>query len=63
MSAVLGILAALFKPVILPCLTALVGWLIPSPFQKAAQKQAEIHDAEGKAQSSGGNVTGLDQLP
>jgi hypothetical protein len=57
------ILSALFKPVILPILTLIVGWLIPSPMQKAAQKQAEIHNAETKATNSNGNVSDLDRLP
>lgn len=45
-----------FKPIILPILTAIVGWLIPSPAQLLAKKEAATHEAEGSGK-------GLDQLP
>jgi hypothetical protein len=52
----LAMVAAAFKPVILPVLTALVGWLIPSPQQLLAKKEAATHQAEQSGQ-------GLDTLP
>lgn len=55
-----AILAALFKPVILPILTALVGWLIPSPLQRAAKAPVEVADAEKKADA--GDTGALDHL-
>lgn len=52
----IAVVTALFKPVIVPLLTGLVGWLIPSPAQLLAKKEAATHQAE----QSG---TNLDQLP
>lgn len=60
--AALGGLAGIIK-ILTPVLTALVGWIIPSPFQKTEKGQADIHAAETKAQSSRGNVSNLDNLP
>ena len=56
MTAILAILAASFKPIFLPILTALVGWLIPSPTQLLIKKEAATHEAEQTGK-------GLDQLP
>lgn len=60
-----GILAALalLKPLLLPLMTFLAGWLFPSPLQKAKQGQVEVHDAESKATASRGDVSDLDNLP
>lgn len=61
-TAIIGILATL-KPILLPLITFLAGWIFPSPIQKAIDQQGKIHDAEGKADSSRGNVSDLDHLP
>ena len=45
-----------FKPVILPILTCLVGWLVPSPKEILRRKQAATHEAEQSGK-------GLDTLP
>lgn len=54
---------AVLKPFLAPLAAFLAGWLLPSPAQKAARKQSEIHDAETKADDSRGDVTDLDNLP
>jgi hypothetical protein len=54
--SLLTILAMAFKPVILPILTALVGWVLPSPQQLLANKEAATHQAEQSGE-------GLDNLP
>jgi hypothetical protein len=45
-----------FKPIILPILTALVGWIVPSPQELLARKEAATHQAEASGK-------GLDNLP
>ena len=45
-----------FKPIILPILTLLVGWVVPSPQELLARKQAATHQAEQTGK-------GLDSLP
>jgi hypothetical protein len=61
------LLLLILKPLLLKygasMVVFLVGWFRPSPIKKAANEQAQIHNAESKAQSSGGNVSGLDNLP
>jgi hypothetical protein len=56
------ILIALFKPVILPILTFLVGWIFPSPIQTAMQKQTDLNAAEQKADGPKHDVTDLDKI-
>lgn len=58
----LGGIAGLVK-ILAPLLTGVVGWLAPSPFQKAEKGQSETHAAETKAQDSRGDVSGLDRIP
>lgn len=62
LASILSLLISL-KPVIIPILTALVGWLIPSPFQAAERGQASTHAAEDKADASRGDMGDLDRLP
>ena len=45
-----------FKPVILPILTLLVGWFVPTPQQLLAKKEAATHQDEQTGK-------GLDTLP
>lgn len=58
----LGGVAGLVK-ILTPLLAGLVGWLVPSPFQKAEKAEVRTHDSETKAQDSRGDVSGLDNLP
>lgn len=60
MTAVLWIV---LKAIAGPLAAFLVGYFLPSPLQKAARKQEEIHNAENKADSSRGDVSDLDNLP
>ncbi len=53
------ILTAIFKPIIVPILTALLGWLLPSPLQKAAKGPAEVADAQKKGNA--GDPSDLDR--
>lgn len=62
MTAILGLLT-LLKPILMPLMTFLAGWLMPSPIQKAANDQAKVQDAEKNAQDHPGNVGPLDGLP
>lgn len=57
MSALLALLQA-YAYVIVPCLTALLGWLVPSPLQKATKAPQEVKDAEDKADA--GDPSDLD---
>lgn len=63
MIAIITIISALLKPVIIPILTGLIGWLIPSPIKKAQNEVADVHNAEAKATKTPGNTSALDQLP
>jgi hypothetical protein len=51
------------KAVWLPIATGIVGWLFPSPLQKAANAAAATQAAEANAQKNPGEVTDLDKLP
>lgn len=48
LTALGGILIPFIKPVLIPLITALIGWLMPSPLQKAAQAPGDVQDAEKK---------------
>lgn len=58
-ASILAIIAPLVKPVLVPLFTGLVGWLFPSPFQKAAKVPAEVADAEKKGDA--GDPSQLDK--
>jgi hypothetical protein len=55
MATVTAILAFLsqYSSVILPALTGLVGWIVPSPFQKKAAAEAAIEQSFEEAAKSG----------
>lgn len=53
----------ILKPILVPLATLIAGWLMPSPFQKAAKGQADTHAAEKKADETRGDVSDLDNLP
>lgn len=61
-ATILAILTAL-KPILVPLVTFLAGWLFPSPIQSAINTTGKEHDAETKASDSRGNVSDLDNLP
>lgn len=48
------------KPIWLPALTALFGWLLPSPIQAVAQKVAQVAIDEATADKPDQDVTNLD---
>lgn len=48
-------------PILAPILTFLVGWLIPSPAQKAAQAAGKVQDVEKKLDA--GDPSAADKLP
>lgn len=62
MATLIAILTTL-KPLLAPLVTFLVGVLFPSPIQKTLDRQGKVHEAEKKADESGGNVSDLDSLP
>ncbi len=59
MSAWLAALLPFLKPVILPILSMLVGWLLPSPLRRSVKIPAEVRDAQEKADK--GNPDDLDR--
>lgn len=61
LASILGILSAL-KPFLVPLISLVSGWLLPSPLQKTSTDIGKIHDAESKATSTG-DTSGLDNLP
>lgn len=63
MIATLISLFTVLKPILAPFLTFIVGWLFPSPIQKAINDQAKVHDAERKASDGTGATSDLDHLP
>lgn len=54
---------ALLKPLLLPFLTLIAGWLLPSPLQKAKKGQEDVSEDEKKLTDSRGDIGGLDDLP
>jgi hypothetical protein len=60
-----AIIAALttLKPLLLPLVTFLAGWIFPSPLDKAIKETGKSHDAETKATDSRGQMDDLDKLP
>lgn len=63
MTTVFAVIAALWKAGWIQTIGgALVGWLFPSPIQKALNSQAAVKAAEDKADATG-DVTDLDKLP
>lgn len=65
MTALLSALTAFFTglpvlvKVLAPVVTLVMGWLAPSPLQKAAQAPAKVEDAEKKADA--GDPSALDR--
>lgn len=57
-TAAMAFLAPFVQPVLIPIFTGLMGWLLPSPLQKAAQAPTEVQDAEKKGDA--GDPSGLD---
>lgn len=62
LASILALLVSL-KPVLVPLLTALVGWLVPSPWEVAARGREKTKDAEDRADATRGYVDDLDHLP
>lgn len=63
MATAVAVIAALWKAGWLQVIGgALIGWLFPSPIQKALNAQAAVRAAEQKADATG-DVTDLDKLP
>ena len=58
LAAIVAFITPFLKPVLVPLFTALVGWLVPSPLQKASKTIPEVRDAEAKADA--GDPSGLD---
>ncbi len=56
-------LLVVLKPYLASLLGFVLGWLFPSPLEKAMQQQKDLRDAERKATESGGNMSDLDDLP
>lgn len=52
-----------YQAVILPILSALIAWLLPSPLQRANRDMEKNHAAQEKADTSRGYMDDLDRLP
>lgn len=63
MIALISAIVAALKPFMVPFMTFLAGVLFPSPLQKTISGQDKVHDAEKKADETGGDMSDLDSLP
>ena len=59
----LAAILALLKPFLLPLVSLVAGWLLPSPIKKSRDLQEKTHNAESKADETRGFVDDLDKLP
>lgn len=62
MAAILAFLTT-YKAVLIPIVTAIVGWLFPSPLQKAVKSGEDVHNTEGKVTDGSAPTSDLDRLP
>jgi len=62
LATILGLLSG-YKDVLLPLVSALIGWLLPSPIQKAQKESENVHNTEKAVSDGTAPTSDLDRLP